>query len=105
MRREGLDAYDVRLMGGKLMLIKPPGGVYLGNEESGLVERWGDLVAIDAATKARSHLDVARLAVLTPIMQHISLSVTLKIDEDEFPIFIAEEGMTFGEKIVSWDNS
>ncbi|GAB4827902.1 hypothetical protein Ancab_034786 [Ancistrocladus abbreviatus] len=36
-------------------------------------------------------------------MHHISLSVTLKIDEDDFPIFIAEEGMAFGEKVVSWD--
>ncbi|GAB4859860.1 hypothetical protein Ancab_011341 [Ancistrocladus abbreviatus] len=68
-----------------------------------LMERWGDLVTIDAATKARTHLDDARLAVLTPIMHHISLSATLKIDKDDFPIFIAEEGMAFDEKAVSWD--
>ncbi|GAB4827896.1 hypothetical protein Ancab_034780 [Ancistrocladus abbreviatus] len=78
IRREGLDAFEVQPMGRNLMLIKPHGGVNLVNEEFGL-------------------------AVLTPVMHHISLSVTLKIDEDDFPIFIAEEGMAFGEKVVSWD--
>ncbi|GAB4858345.1 hypothetical protein Ancab_009819 [Ancistrocladus abbreviatus] len=27
----------------------------------------------------------------------------LRIDEDEFPIFIVEEGMAFGDKVVAWD--
>ncbi|GAB4842747.1 hypothetical protein Ancab_012722 [Ancistrocladus abbreviatus] len=39
-----------------------------------LVERWGHLVAIDAATKAQTRLDVARFAVLTPVLHHISLT-------------------------------
>ncbi|GAB4837263.1 hypothetical protein Ancab_002165 [Ancistrocladus abbreviatus] len=146
LRRAGLDDYDVRLMGGRLMLIRPPGEVNLVNEEKGLggkltkwfdsirawsksdvgigrivwlrflgllfhtwsdrvfkklVERWGDLVAIDAATKARTQLDVVRLAILTPVLHHISLIVSLTFDEDGFPIFISKKGMAFCEKVRS----
>ncbi|GAB4827095.1 hypothetical protein Ancab_033978 [Ancistrocladus abbreviatus] len=101
LRREGLDDYDVWPMGGKLMLIRPPGEVNLVNEESGL--EMGGPIAIDAATKARTRLDIARLAVLTPVLHHISLTMSLTIDEDDFPIFIFEEGRAFYEKVGPYD--
>ncbi|GAB4850420.1 hypothetical protein Ancab_029724, partial [Ancistrocladus abbreviatus] len=117
LRMAALDDYDVRPMGGRLMLIRAPGEVNLANMESGLVgklARWfdtvhvwskldsgGELVVIKAATKARTQLDVARFAVLTPVLHYISLTVRLAVDEDKFPIFITEEGRAICEKVGS----
>ncbi|GAB4852809.1 hypothetical protein Ancab_017012 [Ancistrocladus abbreviatus] len=65
-----------------------------------LAEQWGELAAINVDTKERTWLYVARFAILTPILSHISLIVRLMVDKDEFPIFIAEEGMATIEKPI-----
>ncbi|GAB4846646.1 hypothetical protein Ancab_025652, partial [Ancistrocladus abbreviatus] len=121
LRMAGLDDYDVLPVGGRLMLIRPPKEVNVANMESGLVgklARWFDSVrawsksdigrgrivwirCIDATTKAQTRRDVVRFAVLTLVLHHISLAVRLTVDEDEFPIFIAEEGMGICEKAGS----
>ncbi|GAB4846393.1 hypothetical protein Ancab_025398 [Ancistrocladus abbreviatus] len=94
LRKAGLDDYDVRPMGGRLMLIKPPGEVNLANMELRQIRklaRWFDSVW------AWSKSDVG-IEELCGLDAWVSLFIR---DKDKFPSFIAEERMAIYEKIGS----
>ncbi|GAB4852775.1 hypothetical protein Ancab_016982 [Ancistrocladus abbreviatus] len=117
--KASLGDYDVWPMGGRLVLIKRLGDVNLDNIESGQIgklARWFDSIrpwtqsnvglgrivwirCLDVDMKERIRQDVAKFSILTPVLSHISLTMRLMVDEDEFPIFITKEGTTTSEKL------
>ncbi|GAB4852670.1 hypothetical protein Ancab_016885, partial [Ancistrocladus abbreviatus] len=62
-----------------------------------LVRRWGSFLGLASETRLKSHFDIARFAILTPILKAINSVLWVKIDEEVFPISVAEEPLKVGD--------